>query len=521
MLPTRTWEVPRSQNWALAAPFPHAPIERPNSPKLDEDRASNFLYTSRYRHLLAIRIASNNNQEHNDELHKYGSSVQKEWVSFLDNGFAPPDQNKLRFDLTGKLLQLKCNSNLTHAAESDRQARQKKHETIDWSSFESSGFAGRETFLDTDLSFVVGANDLNKQDDLLSEQHKKLIAAKAKAFEKTLPPFTWDIQPREERSIQVDKQFFEVFSDVLCSSGWTRDEMKESNWALLQYKTRPKDLDKPPSPGKDGRTTETWYLVEEIVPAEYRAALLANVGQNKPKTSRRVSFLRAVRLKPSKPPLMPIRESPPPVSSLQFANNSERSLPRTPQKNGNAGGAARSPSPALKHPDESLFTPGSGGPPTKVVTLSKSFSSAGMSTSSSRADDDAEVLHEQQSVPLVPTIPTALSRVSTDSRAEGSIASSKGGGLGYTKPSPAERSENAFMRMVRKTTRRGSVYKPNPLLDTGVNRSRLEIDSPNTLRTPGSSTSVGFDVQEHGVSGSGQSVQTPTVSPAVSFLSHS
>lgn len=405
-------------------------------------------------------------------------------------------------------------------AESDRQARRKKHETIDWSSFENSGFAGRETFLDADLSFDLSALDQSNHEDLLSEQHRKLVAAKAKAFEKTLPPFTWDIQPREERSIQVDKQFFEVFSDVLCSSGWTRDEVKESNWALVQYKTRPKDMPRPPSVGNDGRSEETWFLVEEVVPAEYRAALLANNAQGKAKTSRRVSFLRAVRLRPCKPPPMPTtRESPPPVSSLQFANPSDRSLPRTPQKTGNrpSGPVVRSGSPALKHPDEALFAPGSGGPPTKIVSLSKSISSAGMSAVSSRHEEDAEVLNDRDRCGRAPSPSQQPPRASTDSRAEGSISSTKGGGLGYTKPASAEKGENAFMRIVRKTTRRGSAYKPSPPFGTPANQSRSDVDD---VRTPGSSTSVGFNVEEHGVAGSGHSVQSPTVSGSGNTMSH-
>lgn len=356
---------------------------------------------------------------------------------------------------------------------------------------------------------------MTNQEDLLSEQHRKLVAAKAEAFEKTLPTFNWDIQPREEQSIRVDKQFFEVFSDVLCSSGWTRDEVKESNWALVQYKTRPKDMPRPPSPGRDGRTEETWYLVEEVVPAEYRAALLAKASQSKAKTSRRVSFLRAVRHRPSKPPPMPAREGPPPVSSLQYSNNSERTLPRTPQKSGKIVVSGRSSSPVLKHPDEALFAPGSGGPPTKLVTLSKSISSAGMSAVSSRVDEDSEVLEQRDPSTQLSSSAAQILRSSIDSRAEGSISSTKGGGLGYTKPASPDKGGNAFMRMVRKTTRRGSIYKPNPVVNTAINNSRLDVGSPDAIRTPGSSSSVGFNVEEHGVSGSGESVQTtPTVSGA-------
>lgn len=96
--------VPRSQRWALAAPFPHAGVTNKTATKsLEANAACSFVYTPKYRHLLAVRARAlaSSEVEDDDELHRYGSSVQKEWMSFMDNGFAPPDQNKLRFDLTG------------------------------------------------------------------------------------------------------------------------------------------------------------------------------------------------------------------------------------------------------------------------------------------------------------------------------------------------------------------------------------------------------------------------------------
>ena len=121
-------------------------------------------------------------------------------------------------------------------AESERQNRRKRHETIDWTAFENSGFAGRETFLDNDLNFNPGANSLVTYGapglprpgqlrstaspssknanalDVLDEEHRKFLANKARSIEKSLPPFNFDITPREERPIQVDKQFLEVFA---------------------------------------------------------------------------------------------------------------------------------------------------------------------------------------------------------------------------------------------------------------------------------------------------------------------
>lgn len=96
-------------------------------------------------------------------------------------------------------------------AETDRANRRKKHETIDWTTFENSGFQGRESFLDVDLNFNPGVNDPFNKDDLLSEARAKLMATRARELEKRLPPFNYDITPREERSIQLDKQFLEVY----------------------------------------------------------------------------------------------------------------------------------------------------------------------------------------------------------------------------------------------------------------------------------------------------------------------
>lgn len=181
--------------------------------------------------------------------------------------------------------------------ESERANRQRVQQNLDWDTFSGSGFTGLP---DSHLAFDPTVNDSLSRGGLLSAEHIQDLAAKARSIEKALPPFNYDITPREEQSIQVDKQFFEVFryervrlqyclcplantdfcsfrtglSDVLCSSGWTRDEMKESNWALIQFRTRPKDLSRPPSMGSDGRSEDTWFLVEEGVPTEYRAALL-------------------------------------------------------------------------------------------------------------------------------------------------------------------------------------------------------------------------------------------------------
>ena len=309
--------------------------------------------------------------------------------------------------------------------------------------------------------------------------------------------------------------------------------MKESNWALVQYRTRPFDAGtRSPSSGSaaDGRTDETWFLIEEIVPAEYRAALLeAGLQQQKPKSSRRISFLRSVRKKSSKAPPLPTISSP--VGSadiLAGSKGSKISLPYTPSRNGSGAvvvHGSRSTSPALKQPDDSIFAPGSGGPPTKVVSLTKSFSSAGMSHSST-----AHTIPEEQTSEPIDTPPVVIHREDISNGIGGTLSSqrpagtsspagvghsSQTGGIGYTKP--AAKSGNAFMDMMRKTTRRKDSSTLNPTTfgtPQATNRSavRTPIDSPTELHTPASAASAGFNLQEHGVAGSGQPMASPTVS---------
>jgi hypothetical protein len=74
---------------------------------------------------------------------------------------------------------------------------------------------------------------------------------------------------------QVDEAFFETWCDVLISSGWQRDQIKASNWVLIQYRCRPKEASASPvPPGADGRTAERWFLIEELVPKEYLQSLV-------------------------------------------------------------------------------------------------------------------------------------------------------------------------------------------------------------------------------------------------------
>lgn len=95
----RTWEVPRSKVWASVAP---APSFKPE----EGSKASPFAYTSKYKHLLNMRNTLD--EEDEEDMQKFSSMVEKEWKAFMQSGFAPPDNAKLRFDLTGAYGNCPC-----------------------------------------------------------------------------------------------------------------------------------------------------------------------------------------------------------------------------------------------------------------------------------------------------------------------------------------------------------------------------------------------------------------------------
>lgn len=84
-------------------------------------------------------------------------------------------------------------------------------ESLDWETFSGSGFRGRDTVLEMDLAFDPTVNDNLSKAGSSSPNHHGEIVRKAKMLDKALPPFNYDITPKEERSIQLDKHFLEVF----------------------------------------------------------------------------------------------------------------------------------------------------------------------------------------------------------------------------------------------------------------------------------------------------------------------
>ncbi|BGP67094.1 hypothetical protein RTG_00488 [Rhodotorula toruloides ATCC 204091] len=258
-----TWEVPYSNDWKLfLAP---ASSTSPDQP----------VYAPSYRHLLNIRDGLVDDEDDALEMQRFRSLVDKEWAQFGQKGFQDVDAKKLEFDLT----------------EGEREAVKRKRDTLDWSTFETTGFSGRDIFAPTDLVFHQSIGQrVNTWPSSAQKLNERL-----RETEKHLPPFPYDTTPREEGRLVVEKVFFEAYADVLVGGGWARDELKESSFALIQWKAQPRagEVAKGKVVGNDPRTEERWVLVEEFVPREYREALLADPKAKK--QAKRVSFLRAVR----------------------------------------------------------------------------------------------------------------------------------------------------------------------------------------------------------------------------------
>ncbi|KAK4700314.1 hypothetical protein P7C70_g5934, partial [Phenoliferia sp. Uapishka_3] len=266
------------------------------------------IFTPHYRHLLNIRSHSFLDDDDDDgELQRYKTVVGKNWGKFAELGFSDVETGKLEFDLT----------------ESERTNIRAQRESLDWGTFASSGFGGRETFAPQDLIFRQ--NLIAKIQTYPASQ--SALNQRLREAEKQLPAFPYDTTPHEEGRILVDINFFEAWADVLVSSGWARDELKESSFALIQWKSRVRDGELPRGRPmeNDDRTEERWILVEEVVPREYREEL--RDGKKKP--SKRASFLRSVRKKPREPvrlnvsqvnntPLATIPASPPATVSRRI-----------------------------------------------------------------------------------------------------------------------------------------------------------------------------------------------------------
>ncbi|CEH17062.1 Rho GTPase-activating protein domain [Ceraceosorus bombacis] len=229
------------------------------------------------------------------EFEAYESVSAKDWGDFMLDGFAAPDQSKLAFDLR----------------ESERKARHKR-QSMAWDKFEEQGFVATDDGLREVLSF----------DDGLKEDMRKWPSQRAELMEqlrnqvKKLPPFPYDTTPvcvaspsrdgsehsgqwQEYPISRMDDLFAECWADYCLGSGWSnRDELthRNANFVVVQYKSRPA----PWTVGKgassasaslptsvsvrdhnefgeaiqaDDRTDAAWFVVQEIVPSQYRSDL--------------------------------------------------------------------------------------------------------------------------------------------------------------------------------------------------------------------------------------------------------
>lgn len=232
--------------------------------------------------------------------------------------------------------------------------------------------------------------------------------------------------------------------------------------------------------------------------------------QQKPKSSRRISFLRSVRKKTSKPPPMPGQTNlPAGVLSDDVFNRSKSSLASSiPYRHYDSSVAT--PNSSSRQVDDSVFAPGPG--PTKWVTLTKSFSSAGLSHATSIPEEDSETLDED-----VPPSPSTVRH----SDAGHSISSQhkaahRGIGIGFTKSKRDSRDGSTgagLLNLIRRgTTRRQrntSLGSGEAILQSNTS-SNGNLHSPTT--TVESSLSPGFNVYEHGVAGPGVGMEVATVS---------
>ncbi|KAH9456022.1 hypothetical protein Pst134EB_012243 [Puccinia striiformis f. sp. tritici] len=309
-----TWSVARSTTWDRLKPYPeigaaqylnHSKAGLPADP-------SKLLIAPSYKHLLNIKGQMNLDNEEDDFLgstnfdgpQRFKTLVEKEWSGFMNRGFQEPDGKKLEFNLD----------------ESSNAKLKMKRQTMDWDSFTGAGFIGRETYRPTDLDFNANIQKTPPPSTAPSCS-KRGLSKKLIKTSKAPSVFDYDTTPNELPSLFVDENFFEAWADVLISSGWCRDELKEVSWALIHCKCKPADHQeyefRPTPSNPDGRNDDMWALFEEVIPAEYQAAQLNAQKVANSKGNRR-SFLRVITRKksPNGPPSERVQCTPEP--SLQY-----------------------------------------------------------------------------------------------------------------------------------------------------------------------------------------------------------
>ncbi|KAA1126462.1 hypothetical protein PGTUg99_017594 [Puccinia graminis f. sp. tritici] len=292
-----TWNVARSKTWDRLKPYPEIGAAQ----YLNHSKAgfstdpSKLLFSPAFKHLLNIKGQMSFDNEEDDYPganfegpQRFKSLVEKEWSGFINRGFQEPDAKKLQFNLD----------------ESSNAKLKMKRETMDWDAFTGAGFIGRETYQPTDLE--LNANVRKIASPLIAPpMPKKSMSKKLIKTSRSPSVFSYDTTPIELPSIYVDENFFEAWADVLVSSGWCHDELKEVSWVLIHCKCKPADHQefefRPTPVNPDGRNDDMWALFEEVIPPEHQSAQLNAQKVATHKNNRR-SFLRVITRKENKRP---------------------------------------------------------------------------------------------------------------------------------------------------------------------------------------------------------------------------
>ncbi|KAJ1034938.1 hypothetical protein NDA18_000545 [Ustilago nuda] len=235
--------------------------------------------------------------EDDDAVAAHSSLAGKRWDDFLSDGFSAPDSSKLAFDLN-------------ESARMNRIAGNKR-DTVQWNIFSANGFHPDENQA---LAKALSFDDVLKRDVQNWPSERDMIHAKLKSKSDKLPAFNYDTRPRLLTSpslagvaegkmdnhpiSRMDETFADVWADYLLGNGWSnRDELthRNANFVVVQYKSRPNEstvgsqsagstLSSPTSfrkvegGARDDRKDAAWFVVQEVVPAQYRLEL-GNVGQ--------------------------------------------------------------------------------------------------------------------------------------------------------------------------------------------------------------------------------------------------
>lgn len=180
---------------------------------------------------------------------------------------------------------------------------------MQWSDFETSGFS----FADDGLASVLSFNDSLQDDVKKWPEEKRELMDKLRQRTMALPPFPYDSTPHvlaspskdgspsgqwNERPVsKMDEVFAEVWADYLLGNGWSnRDEVthRGANFVVVQYKSRPTPStvgsqstgassrtsavvpsrdEFGQSVAPDPRSDAAWFVIQEVVPQQYRSEL--------------------------------------------------------------------------------------------------------------------------------------------------------------------------------------------------------------------------------------------------------